>query len=112
MNAYEEAHNLARAIKESQEFIQFEELKKKIEENPELDKIVKDYEKKQFELQAKISTGEITAEDAQKEIMNLSQVLIKDPTTALYLQAQVRFSIMMGDIYKILGDAIGIGNLM
>lgn len=112
MNVYEEAHNLAKAIKESNEFIQFNELKDKINENPNLSEIVKDYESKQFEMQAKIATGELTAEDAQKEIIGLSQVLMKDPTTAMYLQAQVRFSVMMGDVYKIIGDAIGIGNLM
>lgn len=36
MNVYEEAHNLARAIKESNEFKEFDRLKKEVDQDPQL----------------------------------------------------------------------------
>ena len=36
--------------------------------------------------------------------------MMKDPLAARYMEAQMRFSLMMNDVYKILGDAIGIPN--
>ena len=52
MNVYDQAHGLAKAIKESQEFIQYDALKKQIDANPQLAQMVKDVQTKQFELQA------------------------------------------------------------
>ena len=36
MNVYDEAHNLQTAIKESEEFKQFDAARRKIDENPQL----------------------------------------------------------------------------
>ena len=45
-----------------------------------------------------------------QQIQNLYQIIMKDPLAAQYMQAQMRFSLMMNDVYKILGDVMGIGN--
>ena len=55
-------------------------------------------------------TGEMSAENMQQQMSDLYAVVMKDPLAAQYLQAQMRFSVMMADVYKILGDAMGIGN--
>ena len=57
-------------------------------------------------------TGESTPEGMQQQLQELYQIVMKDPIAAQYLQAQMRFSLMMADVYKILGDAMGIGNLV
>ena len=41
MNVYEEAHNLARAIKESNEFKEFDRLKKEVDQDPQLSAMLK-----------------------------------------------------------------------
>jgi cell fate (sporulation/competence/biofilm development) regulator YlbF (YheA/YmcA/DUF963 family) len=110
MNVYEQAHGLAAAIKESEEFKQFDTLRKKVQENPDLDGMIKDYEKKQMEMQAKLMSGGIDQTSMQQQMSDLYAVVMKDPLAAQYLQAQMRFSVMMADVYKILGDAMGIGN--
>lgn len=110
MNVYEQAHGLARAIKESEEFKQYDALKKQIDQNPELSAAIADFEKKQMELQAKQMMGEPMGPDVQQSIQNLYQIIAKDPTAAAYLQAQMRFSIMMADVYKIMGEAVGVTN--
>lgn len=110
MNVYEEAHALSRAIKESEEFKQYDYLKKIIEQNPDLSKMIKDFQAKQLEIQAKQMMGEQLPQDAMQNIQDLYAIICKDPTAAQYMQAEMRFALMINDVYKILGDTMGIGN--
>ena len=107
MNVYNEAHNLASAIKDCEEFKTYNELKQKLAEKPELDNAVKDFMNKQFELQMKQMQGQEIGQDEQENIGRLYGIIISDPLAADYMQAEMRFSLMMNDVYKILGDAIG-----
>ena len=109
MNVYNEAHNLARSIRESEEFKQYEEIKKKVAENPSLSEILNDFQRKQYELQAKALMGESPAEGLNAHIQDLYNIMMKDPLSAHYLQCEVRFSMMMNDVYKILAEVMGIG---
>lgn len=112
MNVYDQAHGLARAIKESEEFRQYDQLKQEVDKNPELSKMVKDFQTKQFQMQAKQISGEADMQETTARIQEMYQIIMKDPLAAQYMQAQMRFSLMMNDVYKILGDVIGIGNLL
>lgn len=57
MNVYEEAHSLAKAIKESEEYKQYEQSKKLVEGNPQLSASIKDLMKKQMEIQGLTDDG-------------------------------------------------------
>lgn len=109
MNVYNEAHNLARAIRESEEFKQYEEIKKTVAQNPSLTDMLNDFQAKQFEMQARHMMGEAPAKEAGDYIQELYNIMMKDPLSAQYLQCEVRFSMMMNDVYKILGEVIGVG---
>ena len=65
---------------------------------------------KQFEVQTKQMMGEQVGADIMGQVQELYQIMAKDPLAAQYLQAEMRFNLMMNDVYKILGDAIGLGN--
>lgn len=109
MNVYDQAHSLAAAIKASEEFKQYDQSKKVVEANPELDAAIKDFMNKQFELQAQQMMGqEIDAEGFAK-LQQLSVILMQDPSAAQYLQNQMRFSMMMADVYKIIADVAEFG---
>ena len=109
MNVYEESHRLAAAIKESEEFKQFQALKNRVEENPELASMIHDFESKQVAMQMKQMSGEISQQSMQQQMQEVLQIVMRDPVAAEYIQAQMRFSLMMKDVYEILGDAMGIG---
>ena len=65
--------------------------------------------KKQFEMQTQQMMGsEIDAETMQT-LQQLSAILMQDPLAAEYLQNQMRFSIMMSDVYKIVGEVADFG---
>ena len=110
MNVYEEAHRLRTSIEESQEFKQFDSLKKEIEKNPELNRQVKEFQEKQMKIQAKQFTAgsEEERQQAMQEMTlaagQLSALMATEPLVGQYMQAQMRFSLMMADVYKILAD--------
>lgn len=109
MNVYDQAHQLAKAIKESEEFKQFDATKKKIEANPQLDQAIKDFMKKQLEMQAQQMMGQQMDQEQFNQLQQLSMILMQDPTAAEYLQNQMRFSMMMSDVYKIVGEVADFG---
>lgn len=108
MNVYNEAHNLAAAIKGSEEFKQYHSLREKIDKSPELSAIVNDFQAKQLDFQMKQMMGGPDAAGAMQQLQELYAVMTKDPVTAEYMQAEIRFTMMMNDVYKILGDAMGL----
>ena len=48
MNVYDQAHGLAAAIRESEEFKQYDQLKKVVDQNEELSKMIKDFQSTTF----------------------------------------------------------------
>ncbi len=108
MNVYDQAYSLSKAIKESEEFKQYDCLRKEVDANPQLAQLVKDFQTKQFELQAKQLMGEQMSPEYMSQVQQLYAIMMRDPLAAKYIEAQMRFSIMMNDVYKILGEAIGI----
>mgnify|MGYP004490137359 CR=1 len=109
MNVYDQAHSLAQAIRECEEFKQYDEKKKVIESDPKLHEAINDFMKKQFEMQAAQMTGQSIDSDMMQQIQHLSAILMQDPSAAQYLQCQMRFSMMMADVYKIIGEVADLG---
>ena len=112
MNVYEEAHDLARAIKESNEFKEFDRLKKEVDQDPQLSAMLKDLQMKQIQLQTKqMAEGKLDSE-LMGQIQSMVTMLTAKPQAAQYLQAEARFSIMMKDVSEILADAINIKSML
>ena len=109
MNVYDQAHQLATAIKDCEEFKQYEAAKKELEANPEIDKAVKDFMNRQFEFQASQMMGQEPDADILSQMTQLSAALMADPTAANFIQCQMRFSMMMADVYKIIGETADLG---
>jgi len=112
MNVYDQAHGLAKAIKLSKEFKQYDRTKQLVAQNPELDKMLKDFQQKQFELQAKQMMGEQMTPEMMASVQELCSIVLKDPLAAEHLQNEMRFSIMMKDVYQIIGEATGMGDIL
>ena len=108
MNVYDQAHSLATAIKASEEFKQYDRQKKSVEANPQLNSAIKDFMAKQLEMQTAQMMGQAPDAESLQQLQQLSAILMQDPTAAQYLQCQMRFSMMMADVYKIIGEAADI----
>ena len=106
MNVYEEAHALERAIRESEEYKQYKAVKDKVDANEQLKGMLDDFHKKQLDVQTKVMMGEELTQEMQQSVQDLYQIVADDPLAAEYLQCEMRFQVMMQDVFNILGDLV------
>ena len=107
-NPYDKARELSLAIRESQEYTDYLTAKEKASENQELVAALNDYQEKQFDLQKKTMLGEEIGQDIMQQMQNLYQILARDPAAAAYLQAQIRFAMMVNEVYRQIGEVVKI----
>ncbi|MDR0885791.1 MAG: YlbF family regulator [Clostridiales Family XIII bacterium] len=106
MTVQEKARELANMIKASEEFQTYLTTKEKAGENQDVADMLNDFQEKQIELQKKQMVGEDTGGEFMQQVQDLYQILMRDPAAAEYMQAQIRFSLMVNDVYQILGEAM------
>jgi cell fate (sporulation/competence/biofilm development) regulator YlbF (YheA/YmcA/DUF963 family) len=105
MNVYEEAHNLAQAIKESNEFKELDRLKKEVRKDEQLASMLDDFQKKQFEIHVKQMSGQQVDQQMMEQVQSMYTMLSAKPIAAEFIQAEARFGVMMKDVYEILANA-------
>jgi cell fate (sporulation/competence/biofilm development) regulator YlbF (YheA/YmcA/DUF963 family) len=108
MNVYDEAHGLARAIKESNEFKEFDRMRKEVEQDPEVSQMLGDLQKLQIEFQTAQMTGNQPDQDLMTRMQGLSTMLATKPLAAKFMQTEAAFSVMMNDVFRIIGEAVGL----
>ena len=108
MNVYDEAHSLAKAIKESNEFIEFDKVRKEVENDKEVSEMIAEMQKLQLELQTAQISGTEPNADLMNRIQSLSTMMATKPLAAKFMQSEAAFSIMMNDVFKIIGEAMGV----
>jgi cell fate (sporulation/competence/biofilm development) regulator YlbF (YheA/YmcA/DUF963 family) len=106
MNAYDKAHELARALRESEEFRTLAEKKKQVDADPQAKKILDDFRRRQWELETRRLMGEEITEDDRQAMQKLQDAIQLHQTLREYLEVEYRFSVLYSDIHRILGDAV------
>ncbi len=106
MNVYDEVNNLARAIKDSNEYKEYKDVKSKIEMDPELKKQIDEFEKIRYEEQLLAMQGEKQSEEKMVKLQELYKILVQNPDVKEYFDKEVKFNVMIADINKIIGEAI------
>ena len=108
MNVYDEAHGLARAIKESNEFLEFDRMRKEVEKDPDVSQMLGELQKLQIELQTAQMTGNQPDQNTLSRLQSLSTMLATKPLAAKFMQTEAAFSVMMNDVFRIIGEAVGL----
>ncbi|MGV8146834.1 MAG: YlbF family regulator [Alkaliphilus sp.] len=106
MITYDNAHKLAKSLKECDEYKAYKELEKKIIANSETKKMIVDFRKRQFEIQSAQMMGQKIEDSKIEKIKELQEIMIKDPTVSEFMHAEYRLSQMLSDIYKIIGESL------
>ncbi|MBQ3369400.1 MAG: YlbF family regulator [Mogibacterium sp.] len=106
MNVYDEAHNLARAIRESNEFKEFDRIRKAVDDDKETSDMLKELTELQVQLQTAQMTGQQPDKDMFARFQSLSTMAMTKPLAAQYLQAQMAIATMMNDVFGIIGESI------
>ncbi len=106
VNVHDKAHILAKAIKDSAEYKEFKKVKKELDSNEATKKMITDFEEKQFQYQSKQISGEEVSEEETKKITELYSIVTKDVLANKYLNAQMKFAMLMQDVNKIISEAL------
>lgn len=105
MNPYDAARRLTRALQESTEFKEYSEAQKILTGDSVAREMIVDFRKEQLRLQKQEFSGlEVAPEQAEK-LEKLFEVINLNLTVKRFLDAEFRFSRLIGDIQKIIGEA-------
>ena len=105
MNVYDSANALAGALQDSYEYKRLKQAWEPVRQDPDTKKMVEDFLKKQAQLQMDAISGKETAAK-QEQLQKLYELISQNSRGRDYMQAYMRFQLMMEDINKILADAI------
>ena len=106
MQVYDTVNKLAQEIRESEEYINFKTAKQVLELNQELKKKISDFEVKRYE--AQIEAMQTGKEDQEKikEAQDLYSEIIEQEEARKYFDAELKFNILLGDVNKIISEAV------
>ena len=105
-SVYNNANELANAIKVSKEYNEYKQVKEELFANPELKKQIEDFEKIRYEEQLLEIQGESHNEEKMKKLQDLYEILVKNPRVKDFFDKEVRFNVLIADVNKIIGEAI------
>lgn len=106
MNVYDCANELAKAMRESHELKKLKEANELLAKEPETKKLVDEFLQLNQEVEiAKYQGQEAPAEKTEK-IKNLYNLLALKSEAMEYLNAFMRFQMMMADITKSINDVV------
>ncbi len=108
MNPYDQAHALANALRESEEYREYSRLKEAAYADATNKALLDEYKKLQFRLQAKLAAGESMPPDDMQRLQQIGTLLQFNPDAAGFLMAEFRFQRLLTDIFKILADVAGV----
>ena len=108
MNPYDQAHALARALKDSEEYREYARLKEIAYDDGTNKALLDEYKRLQFRMQAKLASGETMPEEDFQRLQQIGALLQFNPDVSAYLLAEFRFQRLLSDIFKILGEVAGI----
>ena len=89
MYVYDEANNLAKAIKQSKEYLEYKKAKEDLKNNPEMKQKIDEFEKIRYDVQVLSFQGE-KDEEKQKKLQQMYQILVQDAKIKEYFDIEVK----------------------
>lgn len=109
MSVYDLANRLAKQIKNSDEYEDYLEKKKKVMQNEKTKEMLIDFQQEQMKLQAKQLSGEELNDEEKEKLENLRELVELNSNVKEYLQAEYKINIMLNDIQKIVFGDLNLG---
>jgi cell fate (sporulation/competence/biofilm development) regulator YlbF (YheA/YmcA/DUF963 family) len=107
-DVYNQAHILARELKNSEEYQEYQRLRAVAYEDDTNRRLLDEYKRLQFKVQARVASGQTMDDEDVRRLQQIGALLQFNPDASACLMAELRFQKMMADVYKILADAAGI----
>ena len=108
MNPYDQAHQLAKSLKESEEYREYVRLRDAAYDDGTNKALLDEYKRLQFRMQARAAAGETMPEEDLQRLQQIGTLLQFNPDVSAYLLAEFRYQKLLADVFRILSDASGI----
>ncbi len=105
MYVYDEANNLAKAIQESKEYLDYKKAKEELNANPEMKQKIDEFEKIRYDVQVMSFQGKDDPEK-MKKLQEMYNILNGDKKIKEYFDIEVRFNIMLADVNRIISESV------
>jgi len=106
VNPYDKAHELARAIEDSDAFKAMKVAKAKIGSDDQAKRMLGDFHMKQFQFEQKRLMGQEPTDEEQEGLRKLYEILQLHAALREYLMAEYQMGTLMQDVQKILADVL------
>lgn len=110
MNIYDKAHELARALKDSDEFKNYKEMHDKVMKDPGKKERVENYRQKLMDFQIENMGKEEVDQEGLEKLQALQNSLTMNGDIGEFLQAESVFARSFNEINSIIGEAINLEN--
>ncbi len=108
MGVYDQAHALARAIRESDECLEASRLREIAMQDETNRALLTEYSRLQTKLQLSAIGSQTTDSEEMRRFQQLASLLYMNQEAQAYLLAEMRLQKMLGDVMKIVGEAAGL----
>ncbi len=108
MANYDKAHELARDLKESQEYKEYQKAKAEVSSKEEAVSILRDYRKAEITLQAAFLTGQEPDDEQKRELESITNIVDIHGPIKRFLEAERRILLTLTDIQRILTEAMNL----
>jgi cell fate (sporulation/competence/biofilm development) regulator YlbF (YheA/YmcA/DUF963 family) len=108
MAVYDKVHELARQLKESGEYKEYQKAKQALLENDTAKDILKEYRVAQLKIQSSYLTGNTPDDQLKSEMEKIQDVVRMHSQVQRFIQAEERVIVMLADIQKILTEAMNL----
>ena len=106
MWVYNKAHELANAIKESEQYLEYKKIKETVFQNQELKSKIEEFEKIRYDVQVLSMKGNGQDSEKMQKLQELYNILIANKEVKEYFDKEVVFNVMLADVNKIIAEAV------
>ncbi|USB32394.1 YlbF family regulator [Paenibacillus sp. YPG26] len=106
MNIYDKAHELAQALKDSQEVQEITAAVKLIDADPESKRMLDEFRNRQNELQQRMMSGDMPSPEEMENMEKQFEVLSLNLNIRRLFDAERRLSVIIQDVNKIIADSL------
>ena len=106
MQVYDTVNKLAQEIKESEEYVNYKMAKQASNLNQELKKKIDEFEIARYEAQISAMQSGKEDEEKLKKVQEMYAEIIEQEEARKYFDAELKFNVMLGDVNKIISEAV------
>jgi cell fate (sporulation/competence/biofilm development) regulator YlbF (YheA/YmcA/DUF963 family) len=103
---YDKAHELARELKTSTEYKDYQRAKQELLANETALSILKDYQRKRLAFEMEVLSGKTPDSAKKEELEKVAELVSMHGAVKRFLDAEQRVMVMMTDIQRILTEAL------